>query len=132
MSEEIRNADKVVPKVIAGSLFVNGTLAFLTLLVILFCLGNPDFVLNFPSLPFIAIVLQGIGNRAGASTMVAFITVLIIFAAVSFVATASRMTWSFARDRGLPGWKYLSKVCLSSQSFEQRTGSRVFVTGTLS
>ncbi|TAQ86145.1 hypothetical protein B7494_g5542 [Chlorociboria aeruginascens] len=110
MSEEIRNASSVVPKVIVGSLLVNGVLAFLTLLSILFCIGNLDYVLEFPSLPFIAVIFQGIDNKAGTTAMVAIITILIIFAAVSFVATASRMTWSFARDRGLPGWKYLSKV----------------------
>ncbi|KAL9119505.1 MAG: hypothetical protein Q9187_003940 [Circinaria calcarea] len=42
--------------------------------------------------------------------MAALITILNICATISFVATASRMTWSFARDRGTPGWKYLSKV----------------------
>lgn len=110
MSEEIRNASTVVPRVIVGSLLVNGVLALLTLLSVLFCIGNLEFVLEFPSLPFIAVILQGVGSKGGATVMVAFVTVLIIFAAVSFVATASRMTWSFARDRGLPGWRYLSKV----------------------
>ena len=111
MSEEIRNPSTVVPKVMVGELLVNGVLAFFTILSILYCIGYLDYVLGFPGLPFIAVILQAVGSRGGATVMVAVVTILIIFAAVSFVATASRMTWSFARDRGLPGWRYLNKVC---------------------
>lgn len=113
MSEEIRNASTVVPRVMIACIIANGTLALLTLFAVLFCIGNLDFVLDFPSLPFIAVILQGVGSTGGATAMVTMVTILIIFAAVSYVATASRMTWSFARDRGLPGWRYLSKVCHS-------------------
>lgn len=112
MSEEIRNASAVVPKVIVGSLLMNGVLAFLTLFAILFCIQDLDYVFDFPSSPFVAVLLQGTGSRSGTTAMVAIVTFLIIFAAVSFLATASRMTWAFARDRGLPGWQSLSKVRL--------------------
>ena len=111
MSEEIRNASAVVPKVIVGSLIVNGIMAFLTLLTILFCIQDLDYVLSFPGTAFAGEILQAVGSRSGTTAMVAIVTLLIIFASVSYVATASRMTWAFARDRGLPGWKYLSKVC---------------------
>lgn len=110
MSEEIRNASTNVPRVMVGSLIANGILALLTLFAILFCIQDLKYVFDFSSLPFVAVLLQGIGNRAGTTAMVAIITFLIIFASVSFVATASRMTCAFARDRGLPGWEYLSKV----------------------
>jgi amino acid transporter len=33
-----------------------------------------------------------------------------IAATLSFVATASRMTFAFARDRGMPGWRWLGHV----------------------
>lgn len=33
-----------------------------------------------------------------------------IFATVGFLATASRMAWAFARERGLPGASTLAKV----------------------
>lgn len=31
-------------------------------------------------------------------------------AVIGFLATASRMVWSFARDKGLPFHRYISKV----------------------
>ncbi|KAL9113469.1 MAG: hypothetical protein Q9227_002510 [Pyrenula ochraceoflavens] len=69
MSEEIRDASSVVPKVMVGSLLVNGVLAFATLLAILFCIHDLDFVLNFPSSPFVAVILRGVGSTSGATAM---------------------------------------------------------------
>lgn len=93
------------------SIFLNGVLGFGMLIAILFCLGNVDDILspNNP-FPFMAIFLQGVKSLAGATTMSAIITVLTICATISVVASASRMTWSFSRDRGIPGWSYISKV----------------------
>lgn len=42
--------------------------------------------------------------------MVALVAALAWCGAIGFAATASRMTWSFARDRGLPFYKVISKV----------------------
>lgn len=45
-------------------------------------------------------------------------SVIIIFifvsACVNLVAIASRMTWAFAREKGLPGYNYLARVRLPS------------------
>lgn len=38
------------------------------------------------------------------------IVAAVIFAATGFLTTASRMTWAFAREKGLPGSSWLSKV----------------------
>ncbi len=45
-----------------------------------------------------------------ATAMVCVILALIFFATISLIATASRMTWAFARDDGLPGSNWFSKV----------------------
>lgn len=111
MSEEIKNASRIVPRAMTFSIFVNGVLGFAMLISILFCLGNVDDVLNPDNpFPFMVIFLNGVQSLAGATTMAAVITVLTICATISVVASASRMTWSFARDRGVPGWSYISKV----------------------
>jgi choline transport protein len=112
MSEEIKNASRVVPGAMIFSLIMNGLLGFGMLLAILFCLGDVDTVLLTPTgYPFMAIFQQGVKSLGGATAMSAIITALVVCATISVVASASRMTWSFARDRGLPGWKWLSKVC---------------------
>lgn len=109
MSEEIQNAAAVVPNAMVLSITLNGVMGLGMLIAALFCLGDVETVLAAPY-AFMAIFQQAVGSDAGATAMSALVTVLMICALISFVATGSRMTWSFARDRGLPGWYYISKV----------------------
>ncbi|PQE31152.1 choline transport protein [Rutstroemia sp. NJR-2017a WRK4] len=109
MSEEIHNATVVVPQAMIFSIALNGILGFGMLIAALFCLGDVDTVLAAPY-AFMAIFHQAVQSNGGATAMAAIVTILTICALISFVASTSRMTWSFARDRGLPFWKYLSKV----------------------
>lgn len=110
MSEEIQNASVIVPRAMLLSIMINGILGFSMLIATLFCLGNVEGILQYP-FPFMAIFQQAVGSIGGATTMASVATILTIFALISFVASASRMLWSFARDRGVPGWYTLSKVC---------------------
>ncbi|KAI1474240.1 hypothetical protein K445DRAFT_365175 [Daldinia sp. EC12] len=111
MSEEIQNASVIVPRAMIFTVLLNGTLGFGSLLALLFCIGDIESALKSPTkYPFMEIFQAGVGSQRGAQTMASILVVLNLFAMVSLMATASRMTWSFARDRGLPGWFYISKV----------------------
>ncbi|KAI1313257.1 amino acid transporter [Xylaria venustula] len=111
MSEEILNADIIVPRAMVFSVLLNGALGFGILIAILFCLGDVDMALASPTgFPFMTIFEQGVGSVPGAQTMASILVILMLCGTVSVVASASRMTWSFARDRGLPGWVHISKV----------------------
>lgn len=111
MSEEIRNPALNVPRAMLFSILLNGCLGFGMLLATLFCLGDADAALESATgYPFMEIFLQAVGSLPGALTMASLITILNICATISFIATASRMTWAFARDRGTPGWRILSQV----------------------
>ena len=110
MSEEIQNAAVTVPQAMLLSISINGLLGFGMLLATLFCLGNVKEVLAFPY-PFMAMFQQAVGSVKGALAMASIIVILTLFTLIAVVASASRMTWPFARDRGLPGWYFLSKVC---------------------
>jgi choline transport protein len=111
MSEEIQNAAVIVPRAMIFTILLNGTLGFGILLAILFCVGDVDAILSSPTgFPFMAIFENAVGSSRGAQTMASVLVVLHLCATVSLLASASRMTWSFARDKGLPGWAYISKV----------------------
>jgi choline transport protein len=113
MSEEISRPAQNVPWAMVIGILLNGSLGLGMLIAALFCLGDLDTVLSTPTgYPFMAIFQQAVGDVYGALTMSALITIMNICATISFVATASRMTWSFARDRGVPGWKWLGHVSL--------------------
>lgn len=111
MSEEIQRASVIVPRSIMLTLVINGSMGFGMIIAVLFCLGNFSAALDSPTgFPFMEIFLQATKSVPGATVMASIITALALCADVGFLASASRMVWSFARDRGLPGWRVLSQV----------------------
>ena len=113
MSEEIANASTNVPRSMIVSILLNGTLGFAMLIAVLFCSGDvtAESIVETPTgYPFIAIFVQATRSVGGSTGMAIIIVVLGICATIAFVASSSRMTWSFARDHGLPFWRSLSKV----------------------
>ncbi|KAL8802942.1 MAG: hypothetical protein Q9182_003492 [Xanthomendoza sp. 2 TL-2023] len=111
MSEEIANASTNVPRSMLVSILLNGALGFSMLIAVLFCVGHVEEIIETPTgYPFIAIFVQATRSIGGSTGMASVIVILGVCAVIAFVASASRMTWSFARDHGLPFWNYLSKV----------------------
>ncbi|CAI7678880.1 unnamed protein product [Penicillium pancosmium] len=84
MAEEVANAAVVIPRAIITGMTLNSALGFAMMLTVLFCIG--------------------------ASVMTAVIMVLTMACSTGITATASRMTWSFARDEGLPFSRFLKQV----------------------
>ena len=111
MCEEIKNASTVVPWTMIASLAINGVLGLAMLIAVLFCIGDITAAVQSPTgYPFIEIFTQATASKAGATVMTSIVTALSFCGIIAALASSSRMTWSFARDRGLPGWRYLSKV----------------------
>lgn len=74
-------------------------------------MGDIDAALEEnPQYPFMAIFNKAVKNTAGAAVMSALVLLLSISATTGAVASASRVLWAFARDRGLPGWSFLKTV----------------------
>ena len=111
LAEEVSNAALNIPRAILGAMLINGAVGFITMITILYCLGDIHKVVNTPTgFPFIQIFADSTRNIAGATVMAAVVLALTWACATGITTTASRMTWSFARDNGLPASKFLSKV----------------------
>ena len=111
MSEEIQNAAVVVPRSIMTGILINGSLGFAMVLTILFRAGDIDQALaENPAFPFMAIFKHAVNSTSGAAVMASLLVILSISATVGFLASSSRVFWAFSRDKGLPGWRTLSKV----------------------
>ncbi|KAJ5752513.1 hypothetical protein N7520_009430 [Penicillium odoratum] len=111
MAEEVANAATVIPQAIITGMTLNSLLGFSMMLTILFCLGDVKSVLESATgFPFIQLFYNSTNSYAGASVMTALIMVLTMACSIGITATASRMTWSFARDQGFPFSYYLKKV----------------------
>lgn len=71
--------------------------------------------------PFIQVFYDGVKSKAGTTVMVSIVVALTWCAVIGFLATASRMIWSFARDRGLPFHALISKVYTNPSSSAHAT-----------
>ncbi|EME82052.1 uncharacterized protein MYCFIDRAFT_119632, partial [Pseudocercospora fijiensis CIRAD86] len=61
--------------------------------------------------PFIgSLFYKATGSQAGTSVMVAIMIILLSVSCVSQLTAASQQLWAFARDGGLPGSSWISKV----------------------
>lgn len=118
MSEEIKNARINVPRAMIASIVINGMLGFGMLLAIIYCAGDLTAAFESPTgYPFIEIFTQATSSVGGATAMASVVTIIAFCATIGTVAAASRQLWAFARDRGVPGWRILSKVSSSAPYF---------------
>ncbi|WPG99237.1 amino acid transporter [Acrodontium crateriforme] len=111
LAEEVSNAALNIPRAILGAMLVNGLVGLAMIVTILYCLGDPSKVLEpVTGFAFMDVFKNNIPNLAGATVMAAVVLCLTWACAIGITTTASRMTWSFARDRGFPFSRFLSKV----------------------
>lgn len=111
MSEEVKEASKVIPPTILWGMWINAAMMFLVGVTFIFTMGNTANILETPDgVPFIQAFLNATGSFAATNTVVAFIVIMLVTACVSEVATASCQIWSFARDRvSLPRHPFAGK-----------------------
>ena len=111
MSEEIHNAAIVVPRTIVWGIVLNGVVGLAMFLAVVFCLGDPQAAAQTTYIyPFIEVLQQATNSSAGTAVLMAVILIVDLGLNIGVVAASSRMLWSFARDRGVPGWRWISKV----------------------
>lgn len=111
MAEEVTNAALTIPRAICGGMMVNSLIGFAMMLTILFCLGNiEDVVGTKTGFPFIQIFYNSVQTIPGAVAMGSIVLILTWACSTGITTTASRMTWSFARDNGTPFSRILKKV----------------------
>lgn len=110
MVEEIPSPRQNAPKVIYLAVLSGAASGFILMVVCLFCIQDINRVINSPTgLPFIELAQETIGLEGGA-VLIALFILNGVGQGVSILTTASRLTWGFARDGGLPFNRYLSHI----------------------
>lgn len=111
MAEEVANASRAIPRAIMLSIVINGTLGFGMLIAVLFCMGDLEVALNSNTgYPYIEIFYQATNSVPGTLAMVSVNLIISVCSVIGMLAATSRQFWSFARDRGIPGWRWWSHV----------------------
>lgn len=100
MSEEVTNASLTVPRMMMGTVILNGILGLVMIITIVFSIQDvyAQIVESTAVYPFIDVFATAVGSYAGAIGMTVPLVVLSISMCLNATAAASRQAWSFARD----------------------------------
>ncbi|KAI8932971.1 hypothetical protein NX059_010439 [Plenodomus lindquistii] len=111
MIEEIPNASIEGPKIMIYCVAIGTFTGFIFLMVLLFVSGGDiETITSSAAGPILAILYKATSSRAGATCLLMFPLICVLFAEIAIMTTSSRMTYAFARDGGLPMSKFFSKV----------------------
>ncbi|PWY75401.1 amino acid permease family protein [Aspergillus heteromorphus CBS 117.55] len=110
MVEEIPAPRRNAPKVIWMSVLMGAITGFIFMVVCLFCIQDVNEVINSPTgLPFMELMVETVGLEGGA-VLIALFIFNGLGQGISILTTASRLTWGFARDGGLPWSGYFMHI----------------------
>lgn len=112
LAEELKDAAWVLPRAMVATALINYALGFVMTVTIMSNLGNDVSAVLSTGFgqPWIQVLYNATGSRAGTSVMTAVVWVLLLFCCVNQVTTSSRQLFAFARDRGLPFSPFLAYV----------------------
>ncbi|KKY26616.1 putative amino acid transporter [Diplodia seriata] len=136
LAEEIQHASTTIPHSMFASVALNGILGLGAVIAIAFCLGSdPSSILSTPTgYPVIQMFANATAPSPGsdlraASAMSSVLILACVAATINVLASASRMLWAFARERGLPYSAWLSRVHSIPWGGHQLTRTAINSTG---
>ena len=102
MAEEVRSASLTVPRMMMGTVILNGVLGLVMIISFVFSIQSvrEQIVNSTAVFPFIGVFATAVGSTAGAIGMTVPMIVLSTSMCMNAVAAASRQAWSFGRDDG--------------------------------
>ncbi|KAL4768529.1 amino acid/polyamine transporter I [Aspergillus nidulans var. acristatus] len=108
MVEEMPSPRRNAPRVIWLAVILGAITGFIFMLICLFCVQDVNSVVD-ANLPFIELMQETVGLQ-GAAVLLALFIFNGLGQGISILTTASRLTWGFARDGGLPFSPYLAHI----------------------
>ena len=108
MIEELPDATRTGPFIIWLSVLVGAITGWLFMAVCLASIQDLSVILE-ADYPFVQLCLDAIG-LGGAATLLALFVISGIGQNIGLTTTSSRLTWSFARDGGIPFHKFFAVV----------------------
>ncbi|KAF2172080.1 hypothetical protein M409DRAFT_62895 [Zasmidium cellare ATCC 36951] len=111
LAEELKDASYVLPRAMFSAAIINYITGFVMTITFMSNLGDLDAALESATgQPWVYVMYTITGSKAATIVLVVVMTIMYFFCAVNQVTTSSRQVFAFARDKGLPFHKFLSKV----------------------
>lgn len=116
LAEEVHQPERVIPIAIMGTVAIGFVTSWFFSISMFFSIVGDfsEIVASSTLVPILQMFFNALGNTAGAIVLEALIIATGIGCLAASQTWQSRLCWSFARDRGVPGHKFLSKVSASS------------------
>lgn len=109
LAEDCANAAVAVPRALISTVVIGFVTALAFAVVLCYSYNDFDAVLA-SSFPALEIFFQATSSAAVATFFSGTIAIISLFAITGAQQTASRLTWSFARDDALVFSRYLSRI----------------------
>ncbi|KAJ4854698.1 amino acid permease domain-containing protein [Trichoderma breve] len=111
MTEEMPNPSRDAPRAMLYSIVIGGVTGFAFILVMLFCLVDPDTILSTPTgMPIVELILQATKSRAAATILSLMLSVCFINGTNASITSVSRLLYAMARDRGIVFHNYFAHI----------------------
>ncbi|KAG5932156.1 hypothetical protein E4U60_005449 [Claviceps pazoutovae] len=110
MIEEIPNPQRQGPKIMLYCIIIGMVTGFIFLSSLLFCVNNIDDVITASWGPVLQIFMDATKSKAGSICLLIFPLFCMLFTTVTLVCTSTRMSYAFARDRGMPFSSFFARV----------------------
>lgn len=110
MIEEIPNPHRQGPKIMLYCIVIGMVTGFIFLSSLLFCVNNIDDVITASWGPVLQIFMDATKSKAGSICLLIFPLFCMLFTTVTLVCTSTRMSYAFARDRGMPFSSFFARV----------------------
>ncbi|WYZ35131.1 hypothetical protein EsH8_I_001407 [Colletotrichum jinshuiense] len=109
LAEECTHAASTIPRALMSTILIGFVSAFTFSVAMLYSFTELEPVLSSP-LPILEVWYQATGSSAAATAFVVVLSTCGCFACTGAIQTASRLTWSFARDDAIIFSSFLRKM----------------------
>ncbi|KAH9906821.1 choline transport protein [Xylariomycetidae sp. FL2044] len=111
MTEEMPRPSVDAPRAIIYAVGVGGVTGTVFILVILFCITDPETVLGTATnMPIAELILQGTGSRPAATILTLMLAVCFVNGTLGCITSSSRLLYSMARDKGIFYHRYFNHI----------------------
>ncbi|KAI0205836.1 choline transport protein [Astrocystis sublimbata] len=111
LTEEMPNPTVDAPRAILYAIGVGGVTGVAFILVILFCITDPETVLSTKTnMPITELIFQATGNRVAATILTLALAVCFLNGTNGCITSTSRLLYAMARDKGVVYHDYFATI----------------------
>lgn len=110
VAEEVPNPSRAIPRAMRLTIYIGGAAAMFVCLALILAVKDIGAVIAGQDTDPVWTILTSNFGETGARMVLVVVLISFLSCVLSLQAAASRLIFSFARDKMLPGWKTLSRL----------------------